>query len=49
MHNVALKLAERGPMLFEPDNIQELIYDYYVGHCWGQEVLVKVITQENPA
>ena len=36
-------------MLFESDNIQELIYDYYVGHWWGQEVLVEVITQENSA
>ena len=49
LHNVALKLAERGLMLIESDNIQELIYDYYVGHWWGQEVLVKVITQENSA
>ena len=36
-------------MLLESDNMQELIYDYYVGHWWGQEVLVEVITQENSA
>ena len=36
-------------MLFESDSIQELIYDYYVGHWWGQEVLVEAITQEYSA